>query len=229
MKVVSIITLVLLALGSLTAAPGDLVWKTKTDGALCSSPCISQDKVYVGSMDRYLYAFNAQNGNAVWIYKTGGKILSSPCVANAIVYFGSYDQYVYAVNAINGSFVWRYKTKWELLYPLPVLQMGRCLLVVIICMHSMQQQVVLYGKTWQEVLVALHHVYIMTGSPLEVMMATYILSICQTAVLHGGTSWEGCCGLPHAMLTGGYILVVVMMDMSFASMHYQGEVYGVTR
>jgi outer membrane protein assembly factor BamB len=78
-----------------------------------SSPAISDGKVFIGSMDGNVYAFDAPTGTLLWNYNTNNTrwgLRSSPAVANGIVYIGSSDDILYALKASDGSFVWSFGT-----------------------------------------------------------------------------------------------------------------------
>jgi outer membrane protein assembly factor BamB len=78
------------------------LWKTATFGAITSSPANDPlpgqggGRVFAGSADHHLYAFNARDGHILWTGLTGGAIRSSPTVANGVVYVGSDDGKFYA-------------------------------------------------------------------------------------------------------------------------------------
>lgn len=77
-------------------------WSYSAGNAVASSPTVANEMVYVGSMDHWLYVFDATCRNActpLWAYSTGGGILSSPAVAGGMVYVGSGDHKVYAFDA----------------------------------------------------------------------------------------------------------------------------------
>ena len=67
-----------------------------------SSPAVADGVVYVGSLDKKLYAFkvgcNTGGGTCtpLWTGATGDQIFSSPAVANGVVYVGSWDHKLYA-------------------------------------------------------------------------------------------------------------------------------------
>src|SRR5947209_11199750 len=63
--------------GSLPASL-NLLWKIKTAGPVKSSAAIVKDRVFVGSNDGNVYAFDLANGAKVWTFKTGGAVESSP-------------------------------------------------------------------------------------------------------------------------------------------------------
>jgi outer membrane protein assembly factor BamB len=87
---------------------GQLVWRFKTRGTIPSSPAIGPDgAIYVGSVDKSLYAVNS-NGTLRWAYQTGGSVMSSPAIGtDGAIYFGSLDNYLYALN-YDGTLRWRY-------------------------------------------------------------------------------------------------------------------------
>ncbi len=92
------------------AAPGDVLWKYKTDGQVNSSPVLAADgTVYVGSSDGKLHAIGT-DGSPKWTYTAGGEIISAPAVsADGTVYIGSTDNSFYAVNP-DGTLKWSYRT-----------------------------------------------------------------------------------------------------------------------
>ncbi len=105
----------------LNANNGNFIWKTKIApykssdwnkdiGISDSSPKVSNGKVYIGSLDSYLYCLNANNGNILWKFKTGGEIHSTLAVSDEKVYISSFDSYLYCLNADNGSVIWKYKS-----------------------------------------------------------------------------------------------------------------------
>lgn len=77
---------------------------------LLSSPAVEDGRVYVGSWENKLYAFDADSGKKLWTFQTGGRIDSSPTVANGAVYVGSRDNKLYALNAANGGKLWSFPT-----------------------------------------------------------------------------------------------------------------------
>jgi outer membrane protein assembly factor BamB len=79
------------------------------DVVLKSSPAVSGSIVYVGSLDGYLYALNANNGKIVWAFKTEGPIESSPAVVDDAVYFTSQEPTtgtLYKLDANTGTVIW---------------------------------------------------------------------------------------------------------------------------
>ena len=90
-------------------------WEYTTQAPIYSSPIVSENRVFVGSYDSYLYALDASSGSLLWRFKTGGEILSTPAVYNNLVIFGSKDGMVYALNVDDGKLQWKYKTEGSVL------------------------------------------------------------------------------------------------------------------
>src|SRR5207249_11476653 len=101
-------------------------WKFKTERVIeawFSSPTVSDDMVYFGSDDSYLYAVNALTGELKWKFKTGDVVYSSPAIADGGVFVGSHDGYLYAVDAKTGAERWRFKTGYRV-YSSPAVRDG---------------------------------------------------------------------------------------------------------
>jgi outer membrane protein assembly factor BamB len=89
------------------------LWEFKTGGAIGdSSPAIGSDgTVYVGSVDKKLYAINGKSGDKLWEFKTGGAVFSSPTIgSDGTVYVGSVDKKLYAINGRSGVKLWEFET-----------------------------------------------------------------------------------------------------------------------
>jgi len=98
--------------GESVEPPLELLWKFETNSSSRSSPAISDDIVYIGSGDGYVYALDAATGTEKWEYKVGGGIWSSPAVTCDTLYIGVEDQfgtYLYALNAVTGTEKWKYE------------------------------------------------------------------------------------------------------------------------
>ena len=85
-------------------------WVFATGTTLYSSPSIGADGViYVGSLDKNLYAIN-QDGTQKWAFTTGGWIDSSPAIGvDGTIYVGSGDFKLYAINP-DGTQKWAFPT-----------------------------------------------------------------------------------------------------------------------
>jgi len=102
---------------STSTAPytNNTIWNYTTGAEVDSSPAVADGKVYVGSYDYNVYAFNATTGDVIWNYTTGDNVWSSPAVADGKVYVGSLlgpdvISKVYCLNASTGTHIWNYTT-----------------------------------------------------------------------------------------------------------------------
>ena len=104
-------------------ATGKLVWKRHTGGPIYYPPTIAQDRLYVGSADGRVYAFEAVSGRPLWTYRVAprdrrilvfGKLVSPWPVAGGVVVdrqtvyaaagITHYDgTYVVALDALTGK------------------------------------------------------------------------------------------------------------------------------
>src|SRR2546421_10824156 len=89
---------------SLRAAPGDLKWAIRTDGAVRSSPALGTNGlIYFGSADSKIYAVDAATGVKRWELATGAPIISSTAVGpHGTVSIGSTDGYMSAREVLPG-------------------------------------------------------------------------------------------------------------------------------
>ena len=86
-------------------------WTVSTEGGVWGSPAVVDGVVYIGSMDRRLYAIDAETGAVEWTVSTGGPVQSSPAVVDGRVYFGSFDRKMYCLDADTGEEQWTYETE----------------------------------------------------------------------------------------------------------------------
>jgi eukaryotic-like serine/threonine-protein kinase len=77
-------------------------WKFQTNGRVISSPAFENGLVYVGSVDKNLYAVDQQAGALKCKFATEGPVKSSPALAGGIVYFASYGAKVFLGTSIPG-------------------------------------------------------------------------------------------------------------------------------
>jgi outer membrane protein assembly factor BamB len=98
---------------------GKRVWITGGGGALggggtfYSTAAVVFGRVFLGSTDGRVYAFDAADGKLAWAHQTGSYVYSSPAVADVhgfgpTVFIGSYDGTMYALSAYSGTVRWKY-------------------------------------------------------------------------------------------------------------------------
>lgn len=101
-------------------ATGALKWRFQAGDKIVSSPAIGDDGteavVYVGSLDRHVYAVAADNGALKWKFQTNAEVYGSPAVgADGAIYVGecktgtaeTYDFKFFCLN-LDGSKRWEY-------------------------------------------------------------------------------------------------------------------------
>ena len=89
-----------------------LKWKFKTGDSVFSSPAVSDDVVYFGSYDNYLYALDAKTGEEKWKFELNSiEPSDSPTISDGVVYFGRNCGYLYALGAKTGEEKWKFETE----------------------------------------------------------------------------------------------------------------------
>jgi outer membrane protein assembly factor BamB len=100
-------------------ADGRRLWRSNSAGSTLglrsgrfySTAAVAYGRVYIGSLDGFVYSFAARNGRLAWRHRTGAFVYSSPAVASVgdtgpTVYIGSYDGKLYALDAQSGKVRW---------------------------------------------------------------------------------------------------------------------------
>jgi len=119
---------------ALDAASGELRWKAYTGGAVYFPPAVWEGRVYVGSADGWVYAYEAATGRQLWRFLVAshprlipvfGRLSSTWPVAGGVVVedgvlyaaagIASYDgTHVYALDAVTGEVKWYNGTSGEM-------------------------------------------------------------------------------------------------------------------
>ncbi|MEM2027468.1 MAG: PQQ-binding-like beta-propeller repeat protein [Candidatus Bathyarchaeia archaeon] len=73
-------------------------------------PVVAYGKVFLGSTDKKVYAFNQTTGEKIWEFTAGKEIWAVPAVADGKVFIGSTDGKVYALDQANGKKIWEFDT-----------------------------------------------------------------------------------------------------------------------
>jgi len=98
---------------------GRRIWVSRSEGALLgsgtfySTAAVVYGRVFLGSTDGRVYAYDAFTGKLDWAVQTGAYVYASPAVTNApglgpTIYLGSYNGFFYAINARSGHIDWRF-------------------------------------------------------------------------------------------------------------------------
>ena len=91
-------------------------WKFKSHKSFYASPIVSNDRVYIGSLDSTLYALDIKNGKADWVFNSKGEIRSNVCIINDTLYLNGGDGILYALNKNSGKIIWQFATKGDRKY-----------------------------------------------------------------------------------------------------------------
>jgi outer membrane protein assembly factor BamB len=101
---------------------GELAWEFKTGHRVWATPLIVSDTVYIGSMDRHLYALRLSthdpNGEELWRFPADGDVAngafaSAPVLRGDTLFIGAFDDQLYAVDANTGDERWHFPgTNW---------------------------------------------------------------------------------------------------------------------
>lgn len=117
-----------------------ILWITKTNGAVYSSPLIYNDILYIGSHDKFFYAFHSQTGEEIWKYKTDNAIRSTAACTEEIICVESGNE-LYGFN-FDGTLLWKTPLNnkilhnqfdaWDYFHSSPVIENG----VAYICTEN---------------------------------------------------------------------------------------------
>jgi outer membrane protein assembly factor BamB len=82
-------------------------WPFKAKQAIWGSSLAAGGRLYVASMDHFVYCLDAQSGQVIWKTEVGGAMASEPTLdtATGILYVGAFDGRVYAIQADSGALV----------------------------------------------------------------------------------------------------------------------------
>lgn len=79
----------------------------KDRAGIGSSPAVTPEAIYVGTIGGIFYARHAKSGSAVWEFKADGAIRGSPVVVGPAVYFGTEKGTLYALARADGAVLWQ--------------------------------------------------------------------------------------------------------------------------
>lgn len=86
------------------------LWTFTTGDEVRATPLLTDDTLYIGSYDGFLYALDRKTGAEKWKFATEGGICGRAALWRDLVIIGSEDFNVYALNAQTGAMVWRQRT-----------------------------------------------------------------------------------------------------------------------
>ena len=83
------------------------IWKQSL-GWTWGSANISNDLIFVPTIEGFAYCLDSKTGNVVWRYRAGKAVCTEPVNYKGMVIFGSWDSYLYAFDEKTGDFIWQY-------------------------------------------------------------------------------------------------------------------------
>ncbi|MBM3152536.1 MAG: PQQ-like beta-propeller repeat protein [Chloroflexi bacterium] len=87
---------------------GERQWKFEAGQSLWSAPVIEGRTIFFGSLDRNVYALEADSGSLVWQTPLTAAILCSPASAEGLPLFvAAFDGALYALDKRDGSVLWQ--------------------------------------------------------------------------------------------------------------------------
>jgi outer membrane protein assembly factor BamB len=81
---------------------------------------LANGKLFGGSSDGKVYAFDSKNGEARWSFEYGPPFNCQPMVSEGRVYVGSEDGNLLVIDETTGRLLWRYRTKGPVRGPVAV-------------------------------------------------------------------------------------------------------------
>jgi outer membrane protein assembly factor BamB len=89
---------------------GGIVWRYKANGAISSSPAVTEEAVYVSTDDRRILALELETGNLIWEYSAEAPTDSSPAIAGDLLYVALREGKFVALDRNNGTVVWDFQS-----------------------------------------------------------------------------------------------------------------------
>ncbi|MGH9931063.1 MAG: PQQ-binding-like beta-propeller repeat protein [Pyrinomonadaceae bacterium] len=99
------------ALRALGREGGVTQWMRTLAMPLRGALTLGNGKLFGGSSDGKIYAFDSLNGEARWSYDYGASFNSQPVASGSRVYIGSEDGNLLALDEATGKLLWHYRTK----------------------------------------------------------------------------------------------------------------------
>jgi len=99
------------AIRALSRSTGITLWMRTLHFPIQSGLIASDTKLFGGSVDGRIYAFDKAAGDIAWIVQHTSAFNSYPVLHNGRLYFGSDDGTLFAINEATGQVVWRYRTR----------------------------------------------------------------------------------------------------------------------
>ena len=89
-----------------------IAWSFETNASIFSAPSVYEAGkaiVFIGSLDKNLYAIDIKTGKKLWNFKAEAQVMNSPAVGKNKLFFGDYAGNFYAISIENGSLIWHFR------------------------------------------------------------------------------------------------------------------------
>ena len=88
---------------------GGLLWSFATGHYLWSQPQVTESRIYIGSMDHFVYAIST-SGDEIWSAELSGAVSGAPLLNEdgSILYAGSLGKQMYALDTDTGKPIWTF-------------------------------------------------------------------------------------------------------------------------
>lgn len=102
------------AIRALSQSTGITLWMRTLHFPLQGGLVSSDAKLFGGSADGRVFAFNKANGEILWVLKYSAAFSSYPTLHGKRLYIGSEDGALLAIDESSGAIIWRYRTRGAL-------------------------------------------------------------------------------------------------------------------
>ena len=90
--------------GSLARAPSKV-----SSERFWSSPIVADGTLYIGSMDKRLYAVDPDTLREDWHFEASGAFASTPLYRDGVIYIGAFDRKFYAIDTVTRQKKWEFE------------------------------------------------------------------------------------------------------------------------
>jgi len=89
------------------AGTGRERWRASATERIRARPVADRNRLFVGSVDGFIRAYNRRDGQALWKFETGGPINAAVALAGDTVLVSNSLNRLFALDAVSGEFKWR--------------------------------------------------------------------------------------------------------------------------
>jgi outer membrane protein assembly factor BamB len=83
-----------------------LLWQFEAQHSIWSAPTYEDGVLYFGSLDKHVYALDAQTGDLIWQQLVAGSVSGRVAVGESLIYVGSFDKQLHALDKETGEIRW---------------------------------------------------------------------------------------------------------------------------